>query len=264
MEDTPAAACATASATVKSQRRINWPDATTRALLRLWEDNLAALRSNVRNARIYSRIVEELNAGLPHGEGPYNLKQIRLKMDNLAKRYRKERLLCTRTGSSSSKWPYYWLLHNFLGSLPMNDELLVEENVEVPEVTDVPEGAEVVASWDDAQNDENVVPRDNAEATNETPEETSSPSTRTSGDASKSSTPHDASGCTRRARKRPLTTAQLLLESHKEELAHIKKSEKKRQKLMRKLVKLQEEANDINASMCRMMEEYFQTKKSEK
>ncbi|KAH6935804.1 hypothetical protein HPB50_010259 [Hyalomma asiaticum] len=179
MEDTPAAACATASATVKSQRRINWPDATTRALLRLWEDNLAALRSNVRNARIYSRIVEELNAGLPHGEGPYNLKQIRLKMDNLAKRYRKERLLCTRTGSSSSKWPYYWLLHNFLGSLPMNDELLVEENVEVPEVTDVPEGAEVVASWDDAQNDENVVPRDNAEATNETPEETSSPSTHT-------------------------------------------------------------------------------------
>ncbi|KAH6946186.1 hypothetical protein HPB50_012043 [Hyalomma asiaticum] len=86
MEDTPAAACATA--TVKSQRRINWPDATTRALLRLWEDNLAALRSNVRNARIYSRIAEELNAGLPHGEGPYNLIQIRLKMDNLAKRYR--------------------------------------------------------------------------------------------------------------------------------------------------------------------------------
>ncbi|KAH6920481.1 hypothetical protein HPB50_028530 [Hyalomma asiaticum] len=91
MEDTPAAACATASATVKSQRRTNWPDATTRALLRLWEDNLAALRSNVRNARIYSRIVEELNAGLPHGEGPYNVKQLRLKIDNLAKRYRLRR-----------------------------------------------------------------------------------------------------------------------------------------------------------------------------
>lgn len=134
-------------------------------------------------------------------------------------------------------------------------------STQVPEVTETPEGAEVVASWEDTQNDENVVPPDDAEATNETPEETSSPSTCTSGDASKSSTPHDASGGTRKARKRPLTTAQLLLESHKEELVHIKKSEKKRQKLMRKLVKLQEEANDINASMCRMMEGYFQSKK---
>ncbi|KAH6948264.1 hypothetical protein HPB50_023315 [Hyalomma asiaticum] len=86
MADTPAAACA--SSTVKSQRSTNWPDAATRALIRLREDNLAALRSNVRNARIYSTIVEELNAGLPYGEGPCTLKQLRLKMDNLAKRYR--------------------------------------------------------------------------------------------------------------------------------------------------------------------------------
>ncbi|KAH6932595.1 hypothetical protein HPB50_008016 [Hyalomma asiaticum] len=224
-------------------------------------DNLAALRSNVRNARIYSRIVEELNAGLPHGEGPYNLKQLRLKMDNLAKRYRSDSFVHER--GPAAQWPYYWLLHNFLGSLPMNDELLVEENVEVPEVRETPEGAEVVASWEDPQNDENVVPRDDAATNNKTPEETSSTCTHTSGDASKSRTPHDASGGTRKARKRPLTTAQLLLESRKEELVHIKKSEKRRQKLMQKLVKLQE-ANDINASRCRMMEGYFQSKKSDK
>ncbi|XP_037511889.1 uncharacterized protein LOC119388280 [Rhipicephalus sanguineus] len=264
MADIPAAACESASATMKRQRRTSWPDATTRALIRLWEDNLAALRSNMRNARIYARILQELNAGLPHGEGPYNAKQLRLKMDNLGKRYRKERLLCTRTGSSTSKWPYYGLLHNFLGSLPMNDDLLVEENVEIPEVTEPPEGAELLASWEDHGNEENVVPDDNAATTNETPEETSLPCTDTSGDASKSSAPHDDSGGTRKARKRPLTTAQLLLESHKEEIDHIKKSEKKRQKLMKKLVKLQGEANDINASMCRMMERYFESKDTEK
>ncbi|KAL1420237.1 hypothetical protein MTO96_024458 [Rhipicephalus appendiculatus] len=170
-------------------------------------------------------------------------------MDNLGKRYRKERLLCTRTGSSSSKWPYYWLPHNFLGSLPMNDEHLVEESIEVPEVTETPEGAEVIASWDPAQ-DENVAPQDDAATNTETSEETSLPCADTSEDASKSSIPHDASGGTRKVRKRPLTTAQLLLESHKEEVKHIKKSEKKQQKLMEKLVKLQEEANDINSSMC--------------
>ncbi|KAH6932620.1 hypothetical protein HPB50_008189 [Hyalomma asiaticum] len=93
--------------------------------------------------------------------------------------------------------------------------------LEAPEVIETPEGAGVVALWEDPQNDENVVPRDDAEATNETPEETSSPSTHTSGDASKSSTPHDASGGTRKARKRPLTTAQLLLESHKEDLSEM-------------------------------------------
>ncbi|KAH7960378.1 hypothetical protein HPB49_019046 [Dermacentor silvarum] len=73
---------------MSSQKRINWPGATTQALIRVWQDNLSALRSNARNARIYARILEEVNAGLPHGEGPYNMKQLRLKMENLSKRYR--------------------------------------------------------------------------------------------------------------------------------------------------------------------------------
>ncbi|KAL1470612.1 hypothetical protein MTO96_004563 [Rhipicephalus appendiculatus] len=168
---------------------------------------------------------EELNAGLPHGEGPYTIKQLRLKMDNLGKRYRKERQLCTRTGSSSSKWPYYWLLHNFLGSLPMNDEQLVEESIEVPEVMETPEGAEVIGSWDPSQ-DENVAPQDDAATNTETSEETCLPCADTSGDASKSSIPHNASGGTRRVHKRPLTTAQLLLERMMEGYFQSKKTDK--------------------------------------
>lgn len=102
---------------------------------------------------------------------------------------------------------------------------LVRFSAQIPEVTEPPEGAELLASWEDHGNEENVVPDDDAGTTNETPEETSLPCTDTSGDASKSSAPHDDSGGTRKARKRPLTTARLLLESHKEEVAHTKKSE---------------------------------------
>lgn len=71
-----------------SQKRTIWSPATTEALVRIWEDNLTALRSNSRNARIYAAMAAELNATLPNGEGPYTAKQVRLKIDNLNKRYR--------------------------------------------------------------------------------------------------------------------------------------------------------------------------------
>ncbi|KAH8036643.1 hypothetical protein HPB51_003236 [Rhipicephalus microplus] len=77
-----------ASATMTMDRRIIWLDVTTRALMRLWEDKPSTLRSNRCNSRIYARILEELNAGIPYCEGPYNIKQLRLKMYNLGKRYR--------------------------------------------------------------------------------------------------------------------------------------------------------------------------------
>ncbi|KAL3185324.1 hypothetical protein MRX96_030141 [Rhipicephalus microplus] len=70
-----------------TQMRINWPHATTRALIHLLEDNLAALQSNTWYSRIYSRLLDNLDAGLPHGEGPYNIKQLWLKMNNLGERY---------------------------------------------------------------------------------------------------------------------------------------------------------------------------------
>ncbi|KAL3172288.1 hypothetical protein MRX96_013261 [Rhipicephalus microplus] len=57
---------------MKPHRRTSWPDATTRVLIRFWEDNLEALRSSMRNAHIYARILESLNAGPPHREGPKN------------------------------------------------------------------------------------------------------------------------------------------------------------------------------------------------
>ncbi|KAG0429690.1 hypothetical protein HPB47_023386, partial [Ixodes persulcatus] len=42
------------------KKRVNWPVAITEALIRIWEDNLQALRSNTRNAAIYAAITEQM------------------------------------------------------------------------------------------------------------------------------------------------------------------------------------------------------------
>lgn len=70
------------------QRRVKWSVSTTELLIRLWEDNLVALRSNTRNARIYQEITRDLNARLPAGETHITPKQVRQKMENLNKHYR--------------------------------------------------------------------------------------------------------------------------------------------------------------------------------
>ncbi|XP_049520962.1 uncharacterized protein LOC125944502 [Dermacentor silvarum] len=176
--------------------------------------------------------------------------------------YRKERLLCTRTGSSSSKWPYYWLLHSLLGSLPMNDEFLVEENIEVPEVRELPEGGQVIGSWEDSaalEADGDVAASEPAETLTASRDaihdEASSPLCSMDGPARDTSKSKLATG-----RKRPATVVQSILASHKEEMVYVRKSDKKRQKLLRKLVHLQEESNDMNASMMRMIGKYFESK----
>nr|XP_054931813.1 uncharacterized protein LOC129387138 [Dermacentor andersoni] len=57
--------------------------------------------------------------------------------------------LVTTTGSKAITWPLYRRLHGFLGALPINDDLLMEENIEVQQVHELPICAEVIASWDD-------------------------------------------------------------------------------------------------------------------
>ncbi|KAH7940472.1 hypothetical protein HPB49_000349 [Dermacentor silvarum] len=128
------------------QRRVNWSVSTTESLIRLWEDNVAALRSNTRNACIYDEMTRSLNARLPAGERPFTAKQLR-QIENLNKQYRKLRRCGTSTGSKGVELPFSWQLQSFLGTLPVNDSDLVQESVEVPEVYEAPDDAEVVASW---------------------------------------------------------------------------------------------------------------------
>ncbi|KAG0427905.1 hypothetical protein HPB47_025080 [Ixodes persulcatus] len=127
-----AASEAAAKSAQPGKKRVNWPVAITEALIRIWEDNLQALRSNTRNAAIYAAMTEQLNAGagLRSDEESYTAKQILQKLENLNKHYRKLKQSGTTTGSKDVEWPFYWQLHNFLGSLPINNEFLAEENVE--------------------------------------------------------------------------------------------------------------------------------------
>ncbi|KAH7977608.1 hypothetical protein HPB49_002955 [Dermacentor silvarum] len=76
-----------------SQRRVNWSVSTTESLIRLREDNLAALRSNTRYARIYNEMTRSLNACLPAGEVPFTAKQLRQKLENLNKQYRCQKFM---------------------------------------------------------------------------------------------------------------------------------------------------------------------------
>ncbi|KAH6923840.1 hypothetical protein HPB50_007786 [Hyalomma asiaticum] len=89
-----------------------------------------------------------LNATLPVDEGPYTAEQVRLKLDNLNKRYRKLRRTAATTGSKAITLPFYRRLHEFLGTLPINDDLLVEENLEVEQEPALPECAQLIGSWE--------------------------------------------------------------------------------------------------------------------
>ncbi|XP_077486258.1 uncharacterized protein LOC144097404 [Amblyomma americanum] len=137
--------CAASQQSRADMKRVSWLHHATMTLIRIWEENLPALRACTRNARIYASIAADLSAAL-HGEGPHTAKQARQKIDNLHKKYRKLKRTGTTTGAGGQDWPFYWHLHRFLGSLPMNNEMLIEENVEMPMVAEMPEDAQLL-SW---------------------------------------------------------------------------------------------------------------------
>ena len=70
------------------EKRTNWTTRTTESLIRLWENHLRDLRSTSRNAKVYAAITAELNAELPPDADQFTPKQVRMKIDNLNKKYR--------------------------------------------------------------------------------------------------------------------------------------------------------------------------------
>ncbi|KAH6922062.1 hypothetical protein HPB50_008528 [Hyalomma asiaticum] len=88
--------CSSAVSVGSSQKRINWSVAMTEVLMRIWEDKLPALRSNTRNLRIYKEMVQALNASVPASEGPFSVKQVRQKLENLNKQYREAETVAQR------------------------------------------------------------------------------------------------------------------------------------------------------------------------
>ncbi|XP_077490079.1 uncharacterized protein LOC144112455 [Amblyomma americanum] len=253
--------CVSSQESRADMKRVSWSHHATMTLIRLWEENLPALRACSRNARIYASISAELSAGL-HGEGPYTSKQVRQKIDNLHKKYRKIKRTGTTTGSGGQDWPFYWHLHQFLGSLPMNDEMLIEENVEVPVVAEMPEDAELV-SWgrlafaeNDATASEPLIGNEATKTSrlNTTAADVSNRALSSSADPGPSSISP--------ARKRQSSSAvQQLLHFHSEESKRSLKAAKKNRKLQKKVVELLQESNNIQNKMVDMMGDFLAEKK---
>ncbi|KAL1422505.1 hypothetical protein MTO96_022061 [Rhipicephalus appendiculatus] len=110
----------------------------------------------------------------------------------------------TTTGSKGVDWPYYWLLHSFLGTLSVNDSSLVEESVEVPEVIEVPAGADVLATWDNTQTEDETGLMEETSTTVSAPDGSDAAANCTSSAESESQSDAKNSS-TNRKRKRPAT-----------------------------------------------------------
>ncbi|KAL3192604.1 hypothetical protein MRX96_058827 [Rhipicephalus microplus] len=113
--------------------RASWTEEETMTLITLWEEHLSGLRGQKRNAKIYSAITEALaRYGIVRTRA-----QVHTKIENLRSKYRlfsKNRT----TGSGAVTWPFYWRIHQFLGSLPVNDaSLAVESNCESLSVSQI-------------------------------------------------------------------------------------------------------------------------------
>ncbi|XP_064472709.1 myb/SANT-like DNA-binding domain-containing protein 1 isoform X2 [Ornithodoros turicata] len=113
-----------------SEGRTSWSEAETRALINLWEANLSNLRRQKRNGKVYQQITDKLR-----GVGIVkNKKQVHGKIENLTQKYRRVRR-SMGTGSGAVSWPFYWDIHKFLGSFPVNDITIVEDTLANPEQT---------------------------------------------------------------------------------------------------------------------------------
>ncbi|KAH6940321.1 hypothetical protein HPB50_026648 [Hyalomma asiaticum] len=234
--------CSSAVSVGSSQKRVNWSVATTEVLIRIWEDKLPALRSNTRNLRIYKEIVQALNASVPAGEGPFNVKQVRQKLENLNKQYRKLRRCGTTTGAKGIEWPFYWQLHAFLGSLPVNDSDLVEESLEVPVVDHAPD--EIVAT-----NDTVVATNDSEESESATMEAAVSGTSSAGTPSVEPESSARSSSNKKKGKKRPASVVlHDLLELHQKGEERAAKAASDSLELKKELVALQKESNAIQQS----------------
>ncbi|XP_054722814.1 myb/SANT-like DNA-binding domain-containing protein 1 [Uloborus diversus] len=95
-------------------RSANWADEETKLLIQLWKENLNDLNKAKRNRIIYERMSNEMEL--------FDIRrtadEIKTKIKNLIKLYRKEKMDHCRTGCCPSTWPYYAMINEALGSRP--------------------------------------------------------------------------------------------------------------------------------------------------
>ncbi|KAK8783131.1 hypothetical protein V5799_015528 [Amblyomma americanum] len=153
----------------------------------------------------------------------------------------RERRKLTRSGSSTGskgiEWPFYWLLHSFLGALPVNDSSLEQESVEVPEAPE-DEAGEVFATF-------------TLDADHDTAEDTMVQ-------------PRESSDSTTRHRKRPGSSLlQELLTIQQQADDWAAKAARESTEMRKQLLELQKESNEIQRGMLDVMISYFTANKNQ-
>lgn len=152
-------------------------------------------------------------------------------------------------------------------------------HTQVPLVDEIADDAEVVVSWDQDDDNDDMPHEDctmpgsgNESALAHSPGSQSVGLTDGASPSSSYLTTSGSSGTStsfatrkNKSRKRPAASLmQQLLTMHSEETERAAKMEKKRLKRQKELLGLQKESNDMQASMLRMMEAYFESKKNKK
>ncbi|XP_017470738.1 PREDICTED: uncharacterized protein LOC108362308 [Rhagoletis zephyria] len=93
------------------KQKLAWAADGEVAILDLWAERVADLRSARKNGHIYAEMVKEL-AKLGHS---YSARDVQVMLANFTQRYRKEKLGMGPSGGSPSTWPLYGRVHEIIG-----------------------------------------------------------------------------------------------------------------------------------------------------
>ncbi|KAH7932732.1 hypothetical protein HPB49_001843 [Dermacentor silvarum] len=134
-------------------------------------------------------------------------------------------------------------------------------NVQADVVQDLPEGSELLASWNDTVYAQASSDKENASqnisSSNFVPQHGSSASSSTEADT-QDRVAEDQRATSGGRRKRPATSVlQQLLDLHKEEAATAAKAAKKSRELMKQGLKLQTESNVMQSTMVQLLQQHF-------
>uniref|UniRef100_A0A1L8DG88 Putative transcription factor gt-2 n=2 Tax=Nyssomyia neivai TaxID=330878 RepID=A0A1L8DG88_9DIPT len=107
-----------------NRKRTEWTIPDTTLLISVWRENIDDLRRQKRHKTVMLNMKHELQAlGVRKTE-----QEIASKIKNMTAKYRDEKKKMG-TGSSPSDWAFFAQVNEFLGSLPANDDSLVDEGL---------------------------------------------------------------------------------------------------------------------------------------
>ncbi|XP_065089197.1 myb/SANT-like DNA-binding domain-containing protein 1 [Ochlerotatus camptorhynchus] len=115
----------------KSKKHNVWSAPQVDLLLEAWEDKISDLRGTRKNTHVYEEIRKIFTE---HGYSVSG-EDIKIRINNLTARYRKEKALVGPSGGSPSEWPLFDKINSILGSFRIHNAQSVMED-SIVEVVD--------------------------------------------------------------------------------------------------------------------------------